>query len=145
MSDAKVVSVMYEEGANDVQCLSTVILWETKCSFISVFPKTSASLHQFTAPWHIMIIELTIPAASRVHAYQHVASQSARFQLGPWSPAYGEVAGMYRGGRVGRQTHIQARWSLSWNQNLRQAPKLLTHPFPSINLYLAVHSLDWHS
>lgn len=39
MSDAKVASVMYEEGANDVEGLSTVILCETKincpCSFSS--------------------------------------------------------------------------------------------------------------
>lgn len=96
MSDAKVVSVMYEESANEVQGLSTVILWETKCSFISIFPKASASLHQLTAPWPIVIIELTILAASPLHAYQHVASQSAQFQLSPWSPAYGEVAGIYR-------------------------------------------------
>ena len=74
MSDAKVVSVMYEEGANEVQGLSTVILWEIKCSFISVFPKASASLQQFTAPWHIMIIELSILAVSPLHAYQYVAS-----------------------------------------------------------------------
>lgn len=29
MSDAKIVSMMYEEGANEVQGLSTVILWKT--------------------------------------------------------------------------------------------------------------------
>lgn len=105
MSDAKAVSVMYEEGANEVQGLSTVILWETKCTFISVFPKASASLHQLTAPRHIMIVELTILAASPLHAYQHVASQLAPL-LSPWSPAYGEVGGIYREGMSGQaDTH----------------------------------------
>lgn len=41
MSDAKVVSVMYEEGPNEVQGLSTVMLWETKCFFC--LPKSLCS------------------------------------------------------------------------------------------------------
>lgn len=50
MSDAKVVSMMNEEGANEEQGLSTVIIQESKCSCISVLPKTSASLHRPPAP-----------------------------------------------------------------------------------------------
>lgn len=49
MSGAKIVSVMYEEDADEVQVLGTVVLWETRCSFIFIFPKASASLHRLTA------------------------------------------------------------------------------------------------
>lgn len=49
MSDAKGASMMDEEGANEEQGLSTVILRESKCSCISVLPKTSASLHRLPA------------------------------------------------------------------------------------------------
>lgn len=46
MSDAKVLSVMYEEGANEVQGLGTVRLWKTECSFVLSPPKT---LHSYTS------------------------------------------------------------------------------------------------
>lgn len=85
MSDAKVVSVMYEEGANEVQGLSTVILWKTQCSFISVFPKDSAFLHKFTAPWYIIVIELAVLAVSPLPGCQLGTSRSAQLQLSPWA------------------------------------------------------------
>lgn len=85
MSDAKVVSVMYEEGANEVQGLSTVVLWKMQCSFISVFPKDSAFLHKFTAPWYIIVIELAVLAVSPLPGCQFGTSRSAQLQLSPWA------------------------------------------------------------
>jgi len=49
MSDTKVVSVMYEQGANEVQGFSTVILWETN---VPSFLSSRKPLHPCTTLLH---------------------------------------------------------------------------------------------
>lgn len=65
----------------------------------------------------IMSIEVAILAASPVHAHQHVGSSPVRGQAEP-----------------ALATRAQASWSRLWRQSPRQTPRLLTHPFSSVNL-----------